>query len=155
MIRQLLKQREIDHVWVLPVARHPFDKKMTPFANRFGMCRLAFSKLSKKVVVKRVEQKLAGKNYTIRTLRYLTKKYSGTRFVLVIGADSYRTRHRWKNFKKIQALVDIAIFARGPRSEIPNVSSTKIREAIAADRSLDKLVPKPISRYINKEDLTW
>lgn len=151
--RVSLRDKGIDAIWILPVYRHPFGKKLSPFSMRFAMCRLAFSSLSKRVTVRRFEEKIGGKSYTVRTLKALCRRYPATRFVLVIGSDSYRDRKRWKDFKQIQAMADIAIFSRGPRSKIPNISSSDIRRQAAAGKIVDELVPKRVANYIRRKGL--
>ena len=148
MVRILLKQKEIDQVWVLPVWRHPFAKDLVPFKTRLAMCHLAFSGLSKRVTVKRIEAQLQGTSYTVRTLKSLTKRYPGTRFMLVIGADSYKRRKRWKKFETVEQLADLIVFPRGPKSTIPNVSSTDFRTQQRLARSSEALLPRSVDAYI-------
>ncbi len=147
MLRALLRRREINQLWVIPVYRHPFQKDLVPFATRFQMCRLAFSSLSSRVSVKRIEAQLGGTSYTVRTLRHLTRRYPGTRFQLAVGADSYKNRSKWKDFSKIQELADLIVFDRGKKSMIPDVSSTGIRKGDWQG------IPTRVRPYIRKRGL--
>ena len=147
MIRRLLRRRDLEQIWVLPVYRHPFQKNIAPYPDRFRMACLAFSALSKRVTVKRIEEKLGGISYTIRILKYLSKRYPKTHFVLVMGADSYRMRQQWKDFAGIHRLVDLLVFERGPKSVIPDVSSTKFRQGKQQN------VPLQVRQYIERTGL--
>lgn len=153
MVRKLVRQRGIAAVWIVPVARHPFGKPMSPFARRFAMCRLAFGGLSKQVTIKRAEQQLRGTSYTVRTLKALHRRSPGIRFAIVLGSDSFKRRQRWKDFAAIQTMADLIIFKRGRHSAIPNVSSTAVRNRTAAARPIADLVPKRVADYIERKKL--
>lgn len=127
MARRVARRKTIDEVWVLPTYRHPFGKKMTPFEERLNLCRKMFKGL-KKVEVKDREKKLGGKSYTIRLIRHLLSKHPSWTFYWVMGADTYRQRHLWKDFEEIRKKVGFIVFPRGPRSPIPDVSSTELRK---------------------------
>ena len=127
IIRCVARRKTIDEVWVLPVFKHPFHKKMTPFAERLRWCRRAFGDLGPKVKVKDLERRLGGISWTIRLVRHLRKKYLQISFSLILGDDTYRQRNSWKNFPDIRKMVSLIVFPRGPKSPIPDVSSTEIR----------------------------
>ncbi len=127
IVRRLTRRKGIDEVWILPVYKHPFRKKMALFTERLNLCRNFFKPLGPKVKVKDLEKRLSGKSYTIRLIRHLKKKYPTCRFSLVMGADAYRERKAWKDFGEIEKSVRLIVFPRGRRSPIPNVSSTEIR----------------------------
>lgn len=132
--RRLADRRKIDEVWILPVYRHVFGKKMVPFSKRLRSCRGFFKGLGPRVKVKDWERRLGGISYTIRLIRHLKKKYPASRFSLAIGGDAYRERKVWKDFEAIRKEVKLIVVPRGPRSPIPNVSSTQIRRLKASRR---------------------
>ena len=121
------RRRGVDEVWVLPVYRHPFGKKMEPFEDRLRLCRQHFRLLAPKVKVKDLERRLGGVSWTIRTLRHLRQQHPTWKFSIILGADTYRQRKSWKDFEAIRQMADLIVFPRGPRSPIPDISSTKIR----------------------------
>lgn len=125
--KRVARRRSIDEVWILPVYRHPFGKKMESFARRLQWCRGFFRPLGPKVKVKDLERRLGGTSYTIRLIQYLRRRYSGIRFHLVIGRDAYDERSAWKGFEEIRESVDLIMFPRGKGSPIPDLSSTAIR----------------------------
>lgn len=128
IVRRLAQRKAINEVWILPVYRHAFGKRMAPFSRRLAAARAFFRPLAPKVKVKDVEKRLGGTSYTIRLLRYLKARHPRWRFFLVIGADNYRLRGKWKDFDAIREIVDLIVLPRGSRSFIPNVSSTQIRK---------------------------
>lgn len=125
--RRLARRKTVDEVWIVPVYRHYFGKKSAPFGLRLSACRRFFKALGPKVKVKDWEKRLGGVSTTIRLLKALKAKYPKARFFLAMGSDAYAERHLWKNFPEIEELARLIVFPRGPRSSIPNVSSTEIR----------------------------
>src|SRR5262249_5942970 len=97
-------------------------------------CRRFFAALGPKVKVKDWEKRLGGVSYTVRLLTFLKKKYPAARFSIAVGSDAYRERRAWKNFSEVRRLARLIVFPRGPRSRIPNVSSTAIRALQARKR---------------------
>jgi len=131
--RRLARRKTIDEVWILPVYRHVFGKKMTPFEERLRSARKFFRALAPKVRVKDIERRLGGTSYTIRLIRFLKKKHPGWRFLLVIGEDNYRLRRRWRGFDAIQKEAALIVISRGKKSPIPDVSSTELRKKLKKD----------------------
>lgn len=125
--RRIAKRKGIDEVWVLPVFRHPFGKKLTPFPKRFHECRKFFKGLGAKVKVKDLEKRLGGKSWTVRLVDYLQEKYPDADFSFILGGDTYRQRGLWKEYNRLRKKVRFVVFPRGPKSPIPDVSSTEIR----------------------------
>jgi len=127
IVRRVARRKSIDEVWILPVFKHPFAKKMRPFSERLSACKRFFRPLGPKVKVKDLERRLGGMSWTLRLVKYLEKRCPNDRFSLILGSDAYRDRKKWKGFGEIQKAAGLIVFDRGPKSVIPNVSSTKIR----------------------------
>jgi nicotinate-nucleotide adenylyltransferase len=130
IVRRLARRKKIDEVWIVPVYRHVFGKKVPPFARRLRECRRFFKGLGRKVKVKDFEKRRGGTSYTIDLLNFLKKKSPGFRFVLAMGSDAYAERRLWKDFPGIRKIARLIVFPRGPKSTIPNVSSTDIRRRL-------------------------
>lgn len=58
-----------------------------------------------------IEREL-GTRYTVDTLRALARRYVNTEFVWLMGADNLAQFDRWRDWRKIAALVPIAVMAR-------------------------------------------
>lgn len=129
IVRRLAARKSIDEVWILPVWRHPFRKKLPSFKKRVAACRKYF--LIRKTKVKRFEKHRGTTGRTIDLLLYLTQKFPHYRFSWAMGEDTYRQRKRWKDFQKVRQLAQLLIFPRGPDSPIPNLSSREIRRSRA------------------------
>ncbi|QQR79963.1 MAG: nicotinate-nicotinamide nucleotide adenylyltransferase [Deltaproteobacteria bacterium] len=125
--RRVAKRKTIDEVWILPVYRHAFGKKMKPFSVRLTQCQSVFSSLKPKVKVKDWEKKRGGVSFTLDLILFLKKKFPKHQFYWVMGSDDYAEREKWKSFSEIEKLVKMIVFPRGADSPIPNISSTEIR----------------------------
>lgn len=124
--RRVASRTTIDEVWVLPVWRHPFRKKLPAFEKRMGECRRFF--LGKKIKVKPYEKRPGATGHTIDLLLFLRRKFPSTRFWWVLGSDAYAQRKRWRRFGLIRKLARLIIIPRGPRSPIPNIASRRLRQ---------------------------
>ncbi len=125
IVRRVARRNGIDEVWVLPVWRHPFRKKLPAFGRRVGWCRKFFR--GKKIKIKTYEHRPHATGRTVDLLRWLTKRFPSHRFWWVMGSDSYRQRRKWKDFATVRKLARLIVFPRGPQSPIPNLSSTRVR----------------------------
>lgn len=137
-----------DEVWVVPCLVHPFGKKLASFEDRFSMCLFAFKDFGPRVMVSKVEKFLGGVSHTIRTIHHLLNGNPDCRFSLVTGGDVKTQTSEWVDFDKIKALLPIIAIPRGPKSPIPDISSTEVRRRLAAGESILNLVPKEIAVYI-------
>jgi nicotinate-nucleotide adenylyltransferase len=161
----VLSTQDIDRVLVAPVFQHPFAKSLTSFADRMAMCRLAFGWLPG-VEVSDVEARLGGESLTLRTLEHLAAERPGDAFRLVIGSDVVADLPKWHRFDRIAELAPPLILPRAlartsasragddgasasAPQVLPAVSSSEIREAIAAaGEHVPDLVRALVSRRV-------
>jgi nicotinate-nucleotide adenylyltransferase len=146
----------IDEVLVVPVFRHPFAKELAPFADRLEMCRLALGWIPR-VSVSNVEQELGGESLTLRTVEHLAAQNEGWSLRLLLGADVLSDLPKWYRFDRIEQIAPPLFLGRSgvvtadaPLPVLPQVSSTEVREAIAAGE-LDAVrarVPRAVMEYI-------
>lgn len=151
----------IDRVLVIPVFQHPFAKELAPFADRLEMCRLALEWIPQ-VEVSTVEQELGGESLTLRTVEHLRAAHPSFSLRLLVGADVLSDLPKWHRFDRIAELAPPLVLGRSgvvtaeaPLPVLPQVSSTEVREAIAAG-DLDAaraLVPASVLAYIREHGL--
>jgi nicotinate-nucleotide adenylyltransferase len=162
----LLATRDIDELWIMPCADHPFKKSLVTFDHRFNMCQIAFRHFSKKVIISDIENKLSKPNFTVNTLEYILKKQPKTNITLAFGSDILSEIKNWYMPEKLSKLANIIIFPRKnpesitlPReisnaqvaSEIilPAISSSNIREGTYISSHVDN----EIKEYIKTNKL--
>jgi nicotinate-nucleotide adenylyltransferase len=119
------------------------------------------------LTVSRLEIERAGPSYMVDTLRELAQRYPGNALVLLLGSDQYAALSTWHEPELVAQLARIAV-ARRPgvspdvladadieRIEMPQVdiSSSMIRERVAAGRPIRHLVPDPVRELIEAEGL--
>lgn len=145
----VLQTQPIDEVWWIPTFQHAFDKDLVDFDRRLEMCELATSDLPR-VSVDDVERQLGGESRTIDTVDALQERHEDTDFWLIIGADILQEIHRWKNWQGLMERVGLIVVGRRGYKrdkpalydvadtdvvdsldlELPDVSSTRIRDAL-------------------------
>lgn len=151
---------EVDRILVIPVARHPFGKQQgAGFGDRMEMCRLAFGPLGSAVEISPIESQREGTSFMIDTLEGLAKERPDARFRLVVGSDIVREIDAWRESGRIRQMAPLLVVPRngGNRPYIPHglpdISSTHVREHLAAHEDVSLLVPHSVRQYINTRRL--
>lgn len=137
--------------------------------HRIRMLELALSsEPAFQVDAREVERE--GPSYTIDTLRSLSSDHPGVGLVLIVGSDQLAEFQTWREWETMLDMVEIAgvvrpgnaldtlpeaIATRITPVELPPmpVSSTLIRERVAAGESIRHLVPPQVHRYIEENEL--
>ncbi|WP_158542352.1 nicotinate (nicotinamide) nucleotide adenylyltransferase [Lujinxingia litoralis] len=137
----VLQTQAVDEVWWIPTYQHAFNKELASFEAREAMCQAALHSLND-VRVCTIERELGGESRTIDTVSALQERYPQTRFSLVIGADILSEVDRWKRWDDLMTMVDLIVVGRRGHDrdtapdtidlELPDISSTIIRDALAA-----------------------
>jgi len=163
MVTDALASGKFDEVWVLPCWEHAFDKNdsLLPFETRMEMCRLAFSQWPNVIV--RHYEKMYQTKYSIHLVTNLQRDYPDNDFTFIIGSDNVLEQHRWKDWNILENLIGLHVVPRERSSdsiwvwEMPNISSTRIRELIAAHETnmpyVEKMIPKNVFDYIVEKGL--
>ena len=149
--------RQVDEVWLLPAAAHPFGKQSALFARRVAWCEALAQDLGGPVRVCTVESELPHPSYTIDTLCHLRATHPDRRFRLVIGGDVLQQVDRWKSWDRIAAEFSPLVVGRAGYPEpdgavvFPEVSSTEIRERLAGGLSVDHLVTASVAALLQDQ----
>jgi nicotinate-nucleotide adenylyltransferase len=168
----------LDEVWFVPAAHSPNkdELRMTPFANRLAMAKLA-TKDVPYFRVSDIESEYEGTSYTYRTLRYLCETYPKTQFYFIMGADSLDYFETWCHPELICRYAILLVAVRDQfDSEIiqkkmnvlqqqfgstfyaiaggkTDVSSTEVRHLIQSRDSCTDQIPAPVLEYIKEHGL--
>lgn len=111
-------------------------------------------------------------SYTVDLLRYLHALYPTDKLTLLVGEDSFRELPSWKEYEQLFSLCDIVVFTRASTQHAPfppgtmlrkgalkvfnfdcRISSTDIRDRVAAGLSISRYLPSSVDRYIHDHDL--
>ena len=102
----------LDEAWWLVSPGNPLKEgaaDMAPLAARLASAK----RMARRAPIRAtaIEARL-GTRYTIDTLRALKRRYPGTRFVWLMGADNLGQFHRWRDWRGIAREVAVAAVAR-------------------------------------------
>lgn len=142
-----------DEIWVLPVASHPYGKALRPFAERLELCHLAFASVQGVVVRDDELRNPQGRTFDLLHMLHLT--YPATTFSLIGGTDTERDVPNWYRGTELLQITDIiAVPRRGYDDEhpsaIPAISSTLVREHLAAGLDISDVVPAAVATLIRQ-----
>ncbi|MCX7826997.1 MAG: nicotinate-nucleotide adenylyltransferase [Verrucomicrobiae bacterium] len=160
----------LDRVLFIPAATPP-HKRPRQLANardRLRMVRLAI-RGNDRFRCSDMEIRRDGPSYSVETLRHLRRLMPGARFFFLIGTDSLRELHTWKEASALARLCEfICVLRPGERAgrsrlrglrvhhvhgHPTDISSSDIRARLARGASVRYLMPEPVRRYIQKKRL--
>lgn len=173
-----LEQIELDCVKFIPssVPPHKVVDKLASEHDRLQMIKLAI-RGSDHFKVDDIEIKRGGKSYSVETLTELRRRDPRADFYFIIGADSLRELHLWR---EVQRLVTLCTFVTVPRPGFEpkpvidprldaatrrrlrqhvlrghacDIASRDIRARVASGRSIRYLVPDAVREYIRRRRL--
>ena len=142
--------------------RRPGHRTPAPAAQRVQMVRLAIASNTEFSLDER-EVRRQGPTYTVDTLRELRAE-GQEEIILIVGADAWAELGTWREPGTIRQLARIAVAPKpgaplpGPGAErvaMPalDVSSTLIRQRVAAGLPIRYLVPDAVAAYIREHGL--
>jgi nicotinate-nucleotide adenylyltransferase len=170
LARMAVAELRLDQLRWVPTGQ-PWQKqrRVSAAADREAMVRLAIAG-EPRWVLERCEIERSGPSYTLDTVRELQAAEPGKQWFLVIGQDQYEGLPTWHDWRELLSLVTLAVVNRpGPGQALPpeleafahrsvalpmmDVSSTEIRQRLAAGRSIVDLVPAAVASYIDLHHL--
>jgi nicotinate-nucleotide adenylyltransferase len=164
----VLETAPVDALWFVPAYEHAFGKPLVAFDDRLAMCQLAAAALGPRVQVTDVERAIGGTSRTLLTVRRLSELHPEHVFSLVIGGDVVGDVPSWYGGDELARSVSFIVVGRpggaagGPNGPgigakpavvMPDVSSSAVRAALAAGKSVDGLVPRAVLDYIQRKGL--
>lgn len=167
----------LDLVVFMPAGQPAFklDRSVSPAEDRFAMTLLATAD-NPHFVASRFEIDRAGVTYTADTLRLLREVYpENVEFYFITGADAIMEIVSWRDADDIARLAHLvaatrpgydldrawdAVAASGIDFDVTYlsvpalaISSSYLRERVAAGQSLRYLTPDPVTGYLHKHGL--
>lgn len=157
---------DIDRLWFVVSPQNPLKMKSSLLKDydRLEMMHLAVGN-DPRFRVSDEEFRLPKPSYTIDTLTHLSNQFPNYEFRLIIGSDNLEKFHLWKDYQTIAERYKIMVYPR-PGSDknsialfpditiaeapLLEISSTFIRESIAAGKDMRYFVPPKVWEYIRK-----
>lgn len=160
----MAENTDLNKVWFVVSPQNPFkpSKGLLHEFDRYDMVKAAIAD-HYKLEVSDVEFNLPKPSYTIHTLAYLTEKFPGKEFKVIIGEDNLENFAKWKNHEQILDQFGLYVY---PRPHVTNselkrhsnvkmieaplldISATYIRNCIKKNKSIRYLVPEPVEQMI-------
>lgn len=164
-----VNETDLDKVWMVVSPQNPFKKKANLLGeyDRYRMVELSLEG-NTRVQASNVEFMLSKPSYTIDTLTHLREKYPTYEFCILMGEDNLEHFHKWKNYEAILQYYPIYVYPRlgspsGLFEQYPmvkpfqlpllDISATRVRELLAAGKSVRYLVHDHALDYIEKNGL--
>jgi nicotinate-nucleotide adenylyltransferase len=160
----VLETAPVDQLWFVPCFKHPFNKSLESFEDRFEMCRLTAAALGTRAQVSDIEQVIGTESRTLRTVRRLQEDYRQHQFSWVIGSDLVDELDGWQGGDELRRTLPLLVVGRAGAGEsqaeaetapvaMPAVSSTDIRQRLRDRKPIQGLVPRTVLDYIYRRGL--
>ena len=140
--------------------------------GRLEMCRLAVGD-EDGLAVSGLELERGGRSYTVDTLRAIHESHPEAELTFIVGADMARTLPTWREPEELLKLASLAVAEREDARrgdvlralaalrakvaflgmETVEISSSLVRDRVAAGRSVQELVAPTVAAYIAEHDL--
>ncbi|EKD64703.1 MAG: hypothetical protein ACD_50C00320G0002 [uncultured bacterium] len=143
--KELLKQKAVEKIILMPVFKHPFGKQVTQAKHRLAMTKLLDNE---NIIASDMELKKEGLSYSTDTLRALKNQFPKDDFAWIMGEDQLKDFKKWKGWKEIKEKFGLMVVPRKLA-----VSSSEIRKRIKMGKDIADLVPKEVKSYIMKHNL--
>ncbi len=167
--RAALREAGLDRVLFVVSARppHKHDTACASPEDRYAMVAAAIAD-EPRMEPSRLEMDRSGPSYMWETLEALKVQYPTSSLYLILGADALKDLPHWRHPERIMAAARLLVVPRPGEWDVPSslaghydalrfsispISSTEVRQRIAAGESLDHLVPPTVMRYILERGL--
>jgi len=171
--------RVFDEVWFMPCAKHMYGKNMAPADDRLAMCELACKTDGRlKVFSYEITKGLSGETYQmVKMLMDEPMAKDQYDFSFIIGMDNAATFEKWVNYELLERMARFVVVPRRGYSledvmpgklwflerphiylghcdnNIPQISSTDVRNSIEIGECIEGSVPPGVAEYIDEHDL--
>ena len=161
----ILSESGLDQLWFVVSPQNPLKAVGTLLSeyHRKYLIDIAIEG-EKKLRTSNVEFSLPKPSYTIDTVTYLSEKFPGNTFCIIMGSDSYSNLKKWKNYELLLKNYRIIIYDRPGfkileplpptvtqvTAPLLEISSTHIRELLKANKSIKFLVPDVVKEEIER-----
>lgn len=159
----------VDRVWMMLSPLNPLKDGQDILADdiRMDMLRIATADVPD-IEPCDIELSMPRPSYSIDTLRTLSQRFPDKHFRLIIGSDNALIFDKWRDYRSILDRYNVIVYPRPgypvdtatlyPQMQVVDapiveISSTMIRQAIAAGRNVEPMLPPGVYKYIVEHKL--
>lgn len=161
---------ELDEVVFMPASVSPLKDRKPVLGDslRLNLLQLAVDG-DPRFSISTFELDRGGVSYSVDTAREMTDMYPGCRLFWIIGADQVRRLGDWVQIETLGKLVEFVVLARPGfpiggtppanvrihvvEARLVNISSSEIRERLAADKPVHFFLPAAVAGIIEHKKL--
>ena len=167
----LIDNGVVETVWFVVTPENPekTSHSLTNFMHRYEMVKIQV-KDNNNLLASDIELNLKRPNYTIDSLRYISKTYPDNSFSLIIGEDNFVNFKKWREYKEIMSYYKIYVYIRKTRlktdmklivnnniemieAPLIDLTSTNIRNNINDKDRAKAFISDRIYKYITTNNL--
>lgn len=161
----MVEYTEMDQLWFVVSPLNPFKARKTLLADhhRLELVELAIRE-DARFRSSDIEFKMPTPSYTIDTLTWISEKYPGNEFSILMGSDGLPSFHKWKNAGEIVKNYKRYVYPRpgyfvrtdasknlvALDAPLIEISSSFIRKAIGEERDIRHFLPPAVWKYIDE-----
>lgn len=161
----------VEKVWFVVTPQNPVksSNNLIDFMHRYEMVKIQV-KDNNNLLASDIELNLKRPNYTINSLRYISKTYPNNSFSLIIGEDNFVNFKKWREYKEIMSYYKIYVYPRKTRlktdmklimsnniemikAPLIDLTSTNIRNSINDKDCTNQFISDSVYKYITTNNL--
>ncbi len=161
----------VEKVWFVVTPQNPVKSlnNLIDFMHRYEMVKIQV-KDNNNLLASDIELNLKRPNYTINSLRYISKTYPNNSFSLIIGEDNFVNFKKWREYKEIMSYYKIYVYPRKTRlktdmklimsnniemikAPLIDLTSTNIRNSINDKDCTKQFISDSVYKYITTNNL--
>ena len=161
----------VEKVWFVVTPQNPVksSNNLIDFMHRYEMVKIQV-KDNNNLLASDIELNLKRPNYTINSLRYISKTYPNNSFSLIIGEDNFVNFKKWREYREIMSYYKIYVYPRKTRlktdmklimsnniemikAPLIDLTSTNIRNSINDKDCTNQFISDSVYKYITTNNL--
>ena len=161
----------VEKVWFVVTPQNPVksSNNLIDFMHRYEMVKIQV-KDNNNLLASDIELNLKRPNYTINSLRYISRTYPNNSFSLIIGEDNFVNFKKWREYKEIMSYYKIYVYPRKTRlktdmklimsnniemikAPLIDLTSTNIRNSINDKDCAKQFISDSVYKYITTNNL--
>lgn len=169
----------LDFVFLMPTKKNPFkqDKHISSDEDRVNMIKLACKDRPFLCLLDKEIREDESVSYTYDTMSELLNEFEGCELFFILGLDSFLSLEKWYKGKELLSMISFIVSVRPGYDQakldetirryeeeynahifviednMPDISSTQIRNLARENKSIEGLVPEEIERYIFENEI--